>query len=283
MHSRHELIESTRTIIALGLAEDIGGGDVTTLTLVPEGAQASMRLVAREPLIACGAQLLPLVFGESVQVEGMAEDGLSLAAGEALATLHGPARTLLTGERVALNLLQRLCGIATLTARYVGEVQGTHAQILDTRKTIPGWRLLDKYAVRAGGGVNHRMGLYDMVLIKDNHIALCGGVAQAVARAREGMQRLGMQVPVEVECDTLAQLEQALEVKVERILLDNMNVASLREAVRITHGMAKLEASGGITLERLRMIAETGVDYISIGALTHSARAADIGADIEMR
>lgn len=275
--------QAASAIITLALAEDTGGGDVTSVFLLPEGLQASMKLVAREPLISCGTALLQMVFDAldvNIEVSQLTNDGNKLHAGDCLAHIRGNARILLGGERVALNLLQRLCAVATLTAQYVDAIKGTHTHILDTRKTMPAYRLLDKYAVRAGGGYNHRMGLHDMVLIKDNHIALCGGITQVLQRANSAMQQSGSNVPMMIECDTLKQVEEALAAGVKRILLDNMNLDDLRGAVQINKGRAKLEASGGVTLKTVRDIALTGVDYISIGALTHSARAVDIGADI---
>lgn len=273
--------DALRRIIAAALEEDIGAGDVTSRLLIPAGQQAVMVFNAREELAACGTFIPALVYaqlGAGVQAESRAGEGENLPAGMALAVAHGPAQLLLTGERVALNLMQRMCGIATLARRFTREVRGTRAIILDTRKTMPGLREIDKYAVRAGGGQNHRMGLYDMVLIKDNHIALAGSISAAVQKAREG-ERLS----VVVECDTLAQVEEALAARPDRLLLDNMPPAMLREAVSLTAGQVPLEASGGVTLSTVRAIAETGVDYISVGALTHSVPAVDIGADLTLR
>ncbi len=265
---------SAKKLINLGLAEDVGPGDLATEWLVDKDLRATM-------LIACGAALLPLVFPfpeTGVLVANAAPDGKRLQTGDAFAKLQGPAHILLTRERVALNMLQRLSGIATLTHQYVTAVQGTKAVILDTRKTAPGFRLLDKYAVRTGGGQNHRIGLYDMALIKDNHIALCGGMAQAIKRINSC--NAVPEIPVAVECDTLEQLQEALTLGIKRILLDNMPPPMLREAVRLNNKRARLEASGGVTLDTVRDIAETGVDFISVGALTHSVKAADLGADI---
>lgn len=265
-------------IIALALREDIGTGDVTTQLLIPERLQGRMLLVAREPLVACGISLVDNVFArldETVRCEPQCHDGQRLASGDVLVVITGAARSLLTGERVALNLLQRMCGVATQTRAYVEAVRGTKAVILDTRKTMPGMRALDKYAVRAGGGQNHRMRLDDMVLIKDNHIVLCGGIAEAVAKARRAVS-----LPIVVECDTPEQVREALPAAPDRILLDNMSHARLREAVALAEGKIPLEASGGVTLATIREIAQTGVDYISVGALTHSVKASDIGADM---
>ncbi|MBY0406455.1 MAG: carboxylating nicotinate-nucleotide diphosphorylase [Rickettsiales bacterium] len=269
-------------IISDALEEDVDGmgllGDATSQRLIPAGLRGVMALNAREALVAAGAHIPALVFaalGANVVVEAKAADGETLAKGQPLAVARGQAQALLTGERVALNLMQRACAVATLTRKFVDAVAGTKAVILDTRKTMPGLRALDKYAVRAGGGENHRMGLYDMVLVKDNHIALAGGVAQACALARQGAG-----LPLVVECDTLAQVEEALKATPDRILLDNMGPDMLAKAVAMTRGKVKLEASGGVNLATVRAIAESGVDYISVGALTHSAAAVDIGADI---
>ncbi|NCY25770.1 MAG: carboxylating nicotinate-nucleotide diphosphorylase [Alphaproteobacteria bacterium] len=268
-----------RRIIAAALAEDLGqGGDITSQLLIPEAKQGRLAFNARQDMVACGLFIPGMVFeqlGAGVLVEPRAYEGEHVGPGTALCLMQGPGRRLLTGERVALNLMQRACAVATLTRRYVEAVMGTHAIILDTRKTMPGLRALDKYAVAAGGGHNHRMGLFDMVLIKDNHIALAGSITAAVRAARDGTT-----LPVEVECDTLEQVREALDAQPERILLDNMDTDDLQEAVAMSGGRVKLEASGGVNLDTVRAIAETGVDYISVGALTHSALSVDIGADI---
>jgi nicotinate-nucleotide pyrophosphorylase (carboxylating) len=277
--------EEIRRAVRAALAEDIGDGDVTTLATVPEGARASAVLRARELLVVAGLDLAEAAFLElsaDVRIERTAADGQRAAAGGTLARIAGPARALLGAERVALNFLQRLSGIATWTARFVDAVKGTGAQILDTRKTTPGWRRLEKYAVTCAGGHNHRFGLFDMVLIKDNHLAALQGtspnaVAAAVRRAREKYPQL----KIEVEADTLEQVDQAVAAGADIILLDNMDPVQLRQAVERARGRAKTEASGGVTLSNVRAIAETGVDYISIGALTHSAPAVDIGLDFE--
>jgi nicotinate-nucleotide pyrophosphorylase (carboxylating) len=278
--------EEIRNAVRLGLAEDIGSGDVTTLATVPESARAQALVRAREPLVAAGLALAEAAFLElslEVKITRQAVDGERVAPGTALMRVAGPARALLTAERVALNFVQRLSGIATLTARFVEAVQGTQARILDTRKTTPGWRRLEKYAVTCGGGQNHRFGLFDMVLIKDNHLAALrnekpNAIAAAVRRARASYPNLR----VEVEADTLEQVEQAAEAGADFILLDNMDPARLREAVRNVNGRARTEASGGVRLETIHAMAESGVDFISIGALTHSARAVDIGLDFEI-
>lgn len=273
------LAEMSRFITA-ALAEDVGLGDITSNLLIPADKVATMAFVAREDMVACGLWVVAETYRQldsAVQVEMLAHEGDTVAKGGVLAVAKGPARALLTGERTALNIAQRLSGVATLTQRFVQEVAGSGAVILDTRKTMPGMRNFDKYAVRVGGAQNHRMRLDDMVLVKDNHIALCGGIEAAVKQARAGCT-----LPVVVECDTLAQVREAVEAAPERILLDNMSNETLREAVALVGGRVKLEASGGVSLQTVRGIAQTGVDYISVGKLTHSAVACDIGADIEM-
>lgn len=272
-----------RQAVKLALDEDIGRGDVTTLATVPPDATTRAVMGAREPLVVAGIALAEAAFRErsfDIQMERLAEDGDSVSQGEIILSVFGPAQAILTAERVALNFIQRLSGIATLTAQFVAAIEGTRTSILDTRKTTPGWRHLEKYAVRCGGGRNHRLGLFDMVLIKDNHLAALRGespnpIAAAVQRARSKYPRLR----IEVEADTLEQVEQAVQARADVILLDNMTPDQLRAAVKLVNGRAKTEASGGVTLSTVRAIAETGVDYISVGALTHSARAMDIGLD----
>ena len=269
--------------VRAALTEDIGSGDVTTLATVPEEATARAALVAREEMVVCGVAFAKAAFQEIssfLQVETLIPDGTRVQSGEALMHIAGPARALLTAERVALNFMQRLSGVATLTARFVQVVAGTPTVILDTRKTTPGWRELEKYAVACGGGRNHRFGLWDMVLIKDNHLAALraappNAIAAAVQRAREKFPAL----QVEVEADTLAQVRQAADAGADIILLDNMTLEEMRTAVQLVGGRAKTEASGGINLQTVRGIAETGVDFISVGALTHSACAVDLGLD----
>lgn len=263
-------------IVRRSLAEDIGRGDVTVAATIPADARGSFKFVAREDIVACGAPIVREIFAQlSSEITFIikAKEGEMVKAGNVLATVGGLAAPILTGERVALNLWQRMSGIATLTHHYVEAVKGTKAIVRDTRKTMPGLRIIDKYAVRIGGGQNHRMRLDDAILIKDNHIAACGGVATAVQKAK------AQQVPVQVECDTLSEVEDALKAGANSILLDNMSVERLKQAVKLVNGQVKLEASGGVTLENIRAVAETGVDYIAIGALTHSARAVDIGLD----
>jgi nicotinate-nucleotide pyrophosphorylase (carboxylating) len=258
------------------LAEDIGSGDVTTDTLVDEDATARAVIVAKEPGVVCGLDVAAAVFAElDVALEPLVDEGARIEPGP-IAEVEGPARGVLTGERVALNLVGRLSGIATLTRRFVDAIQGTEAQILDTRKTTPGLRGLEKRAVAAGGGTNHRFGLYDGVLIKDNHLRLAGGVSAAVERMRAS----GTALPIEVEAETLAQVAEALDAGADIILLDNMTLEELREAVGLTARRAKLEASGGVNLDTVRAIAETGVDFVSAGALTHSARSLDVSLEV---
>jgi nicotinate-nucleotide pyrophosphorylase (carboxylating) len=273
-------------LVRAALREDIGDGDVTTLATVPAEMIAAAVMVAREPMVICGLEVAEAVFHEvspAIQIYREAQDGQRAERGQTLLRLRGPARGLLSAERVALNFVQHLSGIATLTARFVEAVAGTRARILDTRKTAPGLRSLEKYAVIQGGGCNHRFGLFDRILIKDNHLAALrleppNAVEAAVRRARAQYPRL----EVEVEADTLEQVQQALLARADCILLDNMPVEDLRSAVWLVNGRAKTEASGGVTLAGVRAIAETGVDFISVGGLTHSARAADVALDIEL-
>jgi nicotinate-nucleotide pyrophosphorylase (carboxylating) len=278
--------EEIRRAVELALEEDIGSGDVTTLATVPPSRQAAAAMVGREPLVVAGIGLAVAAFRQlspEMNVFSQALDGQNLAAGAVLLKISGPARALLSAERVALNFVQRLSGVATLTAQFVQTIKGTRAQILDTRKTTPGWRRLEKYAVTCGGGRNHRIGLYDMVLIKDNHIAaLAGESADPIKTAVERARARYPQLKIEVEADTLEQVELALNAKADFVLLDNMNPVQLRLAVQKCKGRAQTEASGGITLASVRAVAEAGVDFVSVGALTHSARAVDIGLDFEL-
>jgi nicotinate-nucleotide pyrophosphorylase (carboxylating) len=269
-------MELTAVDVRAWLAEDVGDGDVTGMAVVPAETRCAASILLKEPGVVSGLAACEAVFREldpRVSFEARVADGEHVQPGE-LARVEGRGRAILAGERLALNLLARLSGVATLTRRYVEAVAGTEATILDTRKTTPGLRALEKEAVRHGGATNHRLGLYDGVLIKENHIRLAGGIADAVARA--GAAGL----PVEVECESIAEVREALAAGAERILLDNMGVSELHEAVAIAGAAAELEASGGITLENVRVVAETGVDYISIGALTHSARALDVSLEV---
>jgi nicotinate-nucleotide pyrophosphorylase (carboxylating) len=275
--------EHLQRAVDAALEEDVGAGDVTTLATVPPGLLGVAMVVAREPMVVAGLAVAEMVWrrvSPDLAMARIAVDGARVEAEEGLMRVSGPVGAILTGERVALNFVQRLSGVATLTRQYVEAVAGSGAVILDTRKTTPGLRVLEKCAVRCGGGQNHRMGLYDAVLIKDNHLAALRNespspIAAAVARARQ--QYPGM--TIEVEADTVDQVEEALRCGVKLVLLDNMSLEDLRRAVRMARGKAKTEASGGVNLETVRAIAETGVDYISVGALTHSARAMDVALD----
>jgi nicotinate-nucleotide pyrophosphorylase (carboxylating) len=277
--------EQIRRAVQLALSEDMGGGDVTTLAVVPQEAAGRAVMRAREPLVLAGLALAESAFRElssAAKLTPKARDGDSLKPDDVLLEISGPARAILSAERVALNFVQRLSGIATLTAQFVDAVKGTRAQILDTRKTTPGLRRLEKYAVTCGGGRNHRFGLFDMVLVKDNHLAaLKGASPNAIAAAVERARAACPELKVEVEADTLEQVDQALAAGADIVLLDNMNLVQLRLAVAKCKGRAQTEASGGIALATVRAIAETGVDFISVGALTHSARAMDVGLDFE--
>src|SRR6266481_5272971 len=277
--------EEIQRAVKLALSEDIGSGDVTTLATVPENTSAAAVMRARESLVVAGLALAEAAFrqlSDAVQVTRVTQDGQRATSGGVLLQISGPARALLSAERVALNFIQRLSGVATLTAQFVEAIKGTRAIILDTRKTTPGWRRLEKYAVTCGGGHNHRIGLYDMVLIKDNHLAaLKNASPNAIAAAVKGARAKYPNLKIEVEADTLEQVEQAVGAGADFVLLDNMNLEQLRAAVAKCRGRAKTEASGGVNLATVGAIAETGVDFISAGALTHSARAVDIGLDFE--
>jgi nicotinate-nucleotide pyrophosphorylase (carboxylating) len=265
-------------LIDQALAEDVGSGDATTELLVPADASGRAVLTQKAPGILAGLRVAEAVFHRvdpTLRWHGHVEQGVWREHGGLVAEVAGPSRSILTAERVALNFLQRLSGVATLTARYVREVAGTRARILDTRKTTPGLRVLEKQAVLAGGGHNHRAGLYDAILVKENHSAMAGGVGEATRRA------LASDLPVEVECLTLEEVREALAAGAPRILLDNMSNEWLREAVALVGGRAELEASGGVSLETVRGIAQTGVDFISVGALTHSAPALDVSLILE--
>jgi nicotinate-nucleotide pyrophosphorylase (carboxylating) len=271
-----------RDLIERALAEDLGAGDLTAQAVVPAGSRASATIVAKQPGTVAGIDVAAAVFGAidgTLEIESHAADGDPVDAGDLLLVVRGDARAILAGERVALNFLGRLSGIASLTARYVAAVDGTGARILDTRKTTPGLRALEKAAVRAGGGTSHRAGLFDAILVKENHVRVAGGVSEA---ARRALDAAPAGVVVEVEVESLGELEQALDAGIERVLLDNMAPAQLHEAVELAAGRAELEASGGVTLESVRAVAQTGVDYISIGALTHSAPALDVSLLFEL-
>jgi nicotinate-nucleotide pyrophosphorylase (carboxylating) len=265
-------------VVRAALAEDVGSGDRTTDGLVPADARCTAELLLEEPGVVCGVAAVRAVFqalDPGVRVEALLAEGSRITdVPERVATIEGLARAILTGERTALNIFGRLCGIATLTARYVDLVEGTGTAILDTRKTTPGLRALERYAVRCGGGVNHRFGLDDAILVKENHLRIAGGIAPAVAALRNGR-------PIEVEAETLDDVAEALEAGVERILLDNMTPEQVRAAVELVDVRAQLEASGGISLATVRAYADAGVDFISVGALTHSARSLDVSLEVE--
>ena len=273
---------SIKQHVIAALSEDIGQGDATTEALIAADASGQAQIIAREALVVAGVALVEAVFSEldnEASIDGRFEDGEKVQSGDCILTVTARLRALLTGERTALNFLQRLSGVATQSARYAEAVSGTGVLILDTRKTTPGWRMLEKYAVQCGGARNHRRGLDDMMLIKDNHLAALSGegrIAEAVHRAR----RASPDLKIEVEAETLEQAEQAVEAGADIVLLDNMTIEELRAAVKLINGRTQTEASGGITLENIREVAETGVNYISAGALTHSARAVDISMKI---
>ena len=307
----NDFVEQARPAVLLALKEDIGSGDVTTLATIPAETQASGQFLAKSPGIIAGLEIVTLTYGllagghssavtagplrangeekkpaappnegacQPVHYCPCVKDGASVEAGTVIASASGPAQLLLTAERVALNFVQRMSGIATLTRSYVEAARGTKAVILDTRKTVPGLRLFDKRAVALGGGMNHRFGLFDMALVKDNHIAAAGGISPAV----QGIRGRYAGMAIEVEVADLTQLEEALALNVDRILLDNMNPDQIGQAVSITAGRTPLEASGGVSLENVAAIAATGVDYISVGALTHSVPALDVSFNLEM-
>jgi nicotinate-nucleotide pyrophosphorylase (carboxylating) len=273
--------ETIERVVAAALAEDVGAGDLTTEALVPAGARCRALLLLEEPGVVCGVPVAAAVFRSlepDVRVEALLEEGAAVKdVPAALAEIEGPARAVLTGERVALNLVGRLSGIASLTRRFADLVDGTGATVLDTRKTTPGLRALEKYAVRCGGGSNHRAGLYDAILVKENHVRIAGGVGAAIA----GAQARANGHSVEIEAESLEQVQEALAGGAERILLDNMSPTQVADAVALVGGRAALEASGGISLATIRSYAETGVDFISVGALTHSARSLHVSLEVQ--
>lgn len=272
-----------RRVVKAALAEDVGPIDATSEAVIPPGHKGTVVMVARESMVLAGAALAVMAFREidpELTVDCHSNDGMRHEAGGRIMTVSGLTKSILTAERVALNFVQRLSGVATATARFVDAIRNTKTEILDTRKTTPGWRQLEKYAVTCGGGTNHRFGLFDMIMIKDNHLAALVGsgpnpVAAGVRRARSRFPKL----KVEVEADNLAQVAQAADAGADIILLDNMSMDNLREAVRIVDGRSKTEASGGVNLRSVRGIADTGVDFISVGAITHSIKSIDIGLD----
>jgi len=267
-------------IIEQALLEDIGTGDITSESIIPYDLKAKGIIKTSEEGVVAGLDIACLVFKKldpEIIFQEKIKDGTKVARGKVLAEISGPARTILKGERVALNFLQRMSGIATITSKFCQEVKDFPVRIVDTRKTTPGLRILEKYAVRMGGGYNHRFGLYDAVLIKDNHLASVGGIKPAI----ESVQKLiPHTIKIEVEVENLSQLEEALKMQVDIIMLDNMDLDTMKEAVKMAKGKSIIEASGGITLEKVREIAQTGVDLISVGALTHSVKALDVNMEI---
>ena len=284
--------EKIEPLVQSALEEDLGSGDITSVWVVPERSESQGRLMAKEEGIVAGLEVAALAFRKMDPRIGFTScqcDGDRVLPGSTIAEVFGPVRGILSSERTAINLLQRMSGIATATAAYVSAVEGTGAKVMDTRKTTPGLRMLEKYAVRMGGGVNHRFGLYDMVLIKENHIEVAGGILKAVQRVKERMTASGPGgregIAVEVETRSLEEVQEALSAGVDRIMLDNMTCEEMRKAVRIIRGQGDgrpgIEASGMVTLTNIREVAETGVDLISIGALTHSPKALDISLLLE--
>lgn len=274
-------LEQLAVVVRRALQEDIGRGDVTSMWILSSGTMGSGTFLCKAEGVLAGMAVAAEVFRQvsaDLRLSSYRDDGQAIAEGDVLGRVEGPLQAMLTAERTALNLMQRMSGIATATQRYVQAVAGTGAVILDTRKTVPGLRVLEKWAVRLGGGQNHRMRLDDMVLIKDNHIAAAGSITVAVERVREHNEQ---GLPVEVEVKTWAELEEAVVLRLDRIMLDNMTVDQMRRAVGWVAGRVPLEASGGITLEAVRAVAETGVDYISVGALTHSVTALDISLEVK--
>jgi nicotinate-nucleotide pyrophosphorylase (carboxylating) len=270
-----ELMQAARPLIELAIAEDIGPGDATSEAAIASDQQLSGTIVVKETGVIAGLPIAKAVFARvdaSLQFKALVQDGDLVQAGDVIAEVSGPGKSLLAVERIALNFLQHLSGIATYTQAFVRAVEGSKTTILDTRKTHPGYRLLEKYAVRMGGGQNHRTSLFDMILIKDNHIAAAGGISAAVERA----QTMYPDLAIEIEVERMDQLKETLTLEVDRIMLDNMSIEEMSEAVQLAAGRIPLEASGNVDLEYVGAVAETGVDYISIGALTHSAPALDI-------
>jgi nicotinate-nucleotide pyrophosphorylase (carboxylating) len=273
--------KALKPVIDFALNEDLGSGDITTNALIPVDLQAKATMVAKSSGVIAGLAVAEYVFkslDKDIQWKTVFNDGGHVVKGDLILEVSGSYRALLSGERLALNFLQRMSGIATMTDNYKNQLAGSKVKILDTRKTVPGLRLLDKYAVRMGGGTNHRIGLYDMVLIKDNHIKVAGGITKAVAQIKKSIPD-GFKI--EVETTSIAEVNEALAAGADIIMLDNMDNNTMRECVKIINKQAKVEASGNMTIERLREVAETGVDFISIGALTHSVTALDISMNIE--
>ncbi|MCH8020562.1 carboxylating nicotinate-nucleotide diphosphorylase [candidate division KSB1 bacterium] len=280
-----KLTNEIESLIDLALREDLGeNGDVTSNCILNSDDEGQASIIVKKDGIIAGLPIAEWVFKKvnpGLKVQNRVEEGSKVQRYEEVVRIIGPLAGILTAERTGLNFLQRLSGIATLTAEFVRKVAGTKVRILDTRKTTPGFRVLEKYAVRAGGGGNHRFGLYDMVLIKENHIAAAGGIASAVEQTRENMKNRDLNLKIEVEVRNLSEVEQVLNLAVDRLMLDNMSLQKIREAVKLANGKVELEVSGGVTLETVREIAETGVNYISVGALTHSAPSLDLSLLID--
>lgn len=274
---KQELIDE---LIRLAFKEDIGDGDHTTLSTIPATAMGKVQLIVKESGILAGVEIAQQIFhyfDSELKIEVFINDGTAVKYGDIAFTVEGKVQSLLQTERLVLNVMQRMSGIATTTNRYVKMLEGTSTRILDTRKTTPGMRMLEKEAVRIGGGTNHRIGLFDMILLKDNHVDFAGGIENAIARAKEYLWKKGKQIPIEIEVRNFDELEQAMAIGgIDRIMLDNFSVENTRKAVEIVNGRFQLESSGGITDETLRQYAETGVDYISVGALTHSVKSLDM-------
>lgn len=277
METVHELIDR---LIDLAFAEDIGEGDHTTLSCIPEDAMGKSKLLIKEPGVLAGVEIAKEIFHRfdpTMQVEVMMEDGSEVKPGDVAMVVTGKVRSLLQTERLMLNVMQRMSGIATMTRRYVKQLEGTHTRVLDTRKTTPGMRMLEKEAVKIGGGVNHRIGLFDMILLKDNHVDFAGGIDKAIHRAKEYCKEKGKDLKIEIEVRDLDELQQVLDLGgVDRIMFDNFTPELTRKAVEMVGGRYETESSGGITFDTLRQYAETGVDFISVGALTHSVKGLDM-------
>jgi len=280
MQMNRQELDAAEILVELAIREDVGSGDITTANLIPTGLRKNAELAVKADGVIAGLEVARMVFlhfGQDVNWNPLVEDGDRVRKGDIIVKFEAGYRTLLTGERTALNFLQRMSGIATAAARFQDIVVHTGTRILDTRKTLPGFRLLDKYAVRAGGAFNHRTGLYDMVMIKDNHIAVAGGIANAVKTIRDKIRE---DVSIEVETRNLREVEEALKAGADIIMLDNMDIATMGKAVKLINGRAKTEASGNMTAEKVAEVAATGVDFISVGALTHSVKALDISQTI---
>lgn len=274
-------IEEVDRIIDNALVEDVGSFDVTSMLTIPETVETSFSIKARQKMVVCGAEIAARVFDKvmsGIHKYTYHQEGDWIYPGDIILSGQGNARAIFAAERVALNLLRHTCGVATITRTFVDEIADTKAKILDTRKTIPGLREIQKYAVRVGGGTNHRYRLDDGILIKDNHISVCGSVTEALTRAKKALSK---PMRIEIECDTLSQVREAIEGKADIILLDNMNIGQLKEAVALVKGRAILEASGNVSLDNVKEIALTGVDFISVGAITHSTPNVDIGLDLD--